>query len=80
MRITVHLPDDIAQSIREAAELENESVSSLMAKAVKDYTAKAKRTYYGKLALKQASPENITADALDALHHSRKEHAKSHRI
>lgn len=76
MRITVHLPDEMAEAVKEAATRENESVSSLMAKAFQEYLVKTRRRYYGGLALKNASPKNVTADAIEVLHQSRKEHAR----
>jgi metal-responsive CopG/Arc/MetJ family transcriptional regulator len=73
MRITIHLPDDLADAVKEAANLEQQSVSALTAKAIETYLVATKRRYYGALALKNASPENVTRDVLDVLHNARKE-------
>jgi hypothetical protein len=77
MKITVHLPDNLAAVIKEVAEIENESVTVLTTKAIEKYVKGVRRRYYANRLLKVMSPDKVAPDVVDMLHKGRKDHAKN---
>ncbi|GAA5335974.1 ribbon-helix-helix protein, CopG family [Thermus hydrothermalis] len=63
MRLTVHLPEDLARLLREAAANEGKSLSALTAEALAYYLQDKRRTALGRKVLERAGRVRPTEEA-----------------
>jgi metal-responsive CopG/Arc/MetJ family transcriptional regulator len=63
MRITTHIPDQIARDAKMMAENEKKSVSSIIAEAVTYYIAEKKKRRLGRKVLEIAGRVRVSPDA-----------------
>lgn len=73
MRITVHIPDEIASEIQRVAANEQKSVSSVVAQSIEIFIKERKRGQLGKKVLELAGKTAVSADALDKVHEGRED-------
>jgi hypothetical protein len=71
MRITVHLPDGLEGSLRQAATDEGLSISAITARAVEAYLKKRKKTNAGYRLLDLIDPDSVAVEAWDELEKGR---------
>ena len=62
MRITVHIPDSIANEMKIYADNERKSVSSVVADAVQHYISEKREGYLGTKVLEMAGKTKISND------------------
>jgi metal-responsive CopG/Arc/MetJ family transcriptional regulator len=62
MRITTHIPDNVANEIKVFADNEHRSVSSVVADAVQHYISEKRKRYLGTKVLEMAGKIKISDD------------------
>ena len=62
MRITTHIPDQIARAAKVMAENENKSVSSIVSEAITYYIAEKRKKRLGRKVLEIAGKARISPD------------------
>ncbi|MBI4320255.1 MAG: ribbon-helix-helix protein, CopG family [Chloroflexi bacterium] len=77
MRITVHVPDEIAKEVQRLAANEQRSVSSVVAQSVEFFIKERNRRRLGRKVLDLAGKTGVTADALEQLHLGREDLGRS---
>ncbi|WP_117236633.1 ribbon-helix-helix protein, CopG family [Thermus sediminis] len=73
MRLTVHLPDDLARLLKQAALNEGKSMSALTAEALALYLQERRRRALGLKVLERAGKARVDPGALEALEEGRRE-------
>ncbi|MFD3005248.1 ribbon-helix-helix protein, CopG family [Thermus tengchongensis] len=73
MRLTVHLPDDLARLLRQAAENEGKSMSALTAEALEVYLKERRRKALGLEVLRRAAKARVAPEALRLLEEGRRD-------
>jgi len=73
MRLTVHLPDDLARLLKQTAENEGKSMSALTAEALALYLRERRRRALGLKVLERAGKAPVDPKALEALEEGRRE-------
>jgi antitoxin VapB len=73
MRLTVHLPDDLARLLKQAALNEGKSMSALTAEALDFYLRERRRRALGLKVLERAGKAPVDPKALEALEEGRRE-------
>ncbi|ETN89549.1 MAG: ribbon-helix-helix protein, CopG family [Thermus sp.] len=73
MRLTVHLPEDLARLLRQAAENEGKSMSALTAEALEAYLKERKRKRLGLEVLRRAGQARVAPEALQLLEEGRRD-------
>ena len=73
MRLTVHLPDDLARLLKQAALNEGRSMSALTAEALAFYLQERRRRALGLRVLERAGKARVDPKALEALEEGRRE-------
>ncbi len=73
MRLTVHLPDDLARLLKQAALNEGKSMSALTAEALDFYLRERRRRALGLKVLERAGKAQVDPKALEALEEGRRE-------
>ena len=73
MRLTVHLPDDLARLLKQAALNEGKSMSALTAEALALYLRERRRRALGLKVLERAGKAPVDPKALGALEEGRRE-------
>jgi predicted transcriptional regulator len=73
MRLTVHLPDDLARLLKQAALNEGKSMSALTAEALALYLRERRRRALGLKVLERAGKAQVDPKALEALEEGRRE-------
>lgn len=63
MRVTVHIPDSLGPSLKQAAETEGLSMSALTAKALESYLKRKKKKEAAMRLLNLISPDAVSPDA-----------------
>lgn len=71
MRLTVHLPDELARLLRQAAKNENRSMSAITAEAVALYLQEKKRKALGLAVLNRTGQASVDPRALEVLDEGR---------
>jgi hypothetical protein len=71
MRVTVHIPDSLGPTLKQAARHEGVSVSALTAKALESYLKQKRKKEAGKRLLDLIQPGATAADAWDELEKGR---------
>ncbi|MCX5873982.1 MAG: hypothetical protein NTY51_12235 [Deltaproteobacteria bacterium] len=71
MRITVHIPDNIAQTLKLAAENEGLSISAMTAKALEVFLKQQRKQQAARRLHSLIGPHAVTPDALESLHRGR---------
>jgi len=71
MRVTVHIPDSLGPSLKQAAKTEGLSVSALTARALEFYLKQKKRREAGLRLLDLISPDAVSLDAWAELERGR---------
>lgn len=77
MRVTVYIPDEIGKDIKAFAEDENQSVSSVISEAVKQYVKIKKRRKTGTELLNLVGKVKITPQAYEEIDRGRQENDRS---
>jgi len=67
MRLTVHLPDDLARLLKQTALNEGKSMSALTAEALDFYLRERRRRALGLKVLERAGKAQVAPKALEAL-------------
>ncbi len=67
MRLTIHMPDGLGEKLKDAAESERKSVSSVIAEAVDHYLYHKRKKTLGLKILELAGEDAVAGDALDDL-------------
>ena len=78
MRITVHIPDRLAEEIKTYAGNEKASVSSLAAEALEYYLTEKRKKALGLKVLELAGKGCVTEDADTVLEEGRQDHEHRH--
>ncbi len=73
MRLTVHLPEDLARLLRQAAENEGKSMSALTAEALEVYLKERRRKALGLEVLRRAGKARVAPEALRLLEEGRRD-------
>ena len=73
MRLTVHLPDDLARLLKQAALNEGKSMSALTAEALDFYLRERRRQALGLKVLERAGKAQVDPKALEVLGEGRRE-------
>ena len=73
MRLTVHLPDNLARLLKQAALNEGKSMSALTAEALDFYLRERRRRALGLKVLERAGRALVDPKALEALEEGRRE-------
>ncbi|RTH28287.1 ribbon-helix-helix protein, CopG family [Thermus scotoductus] len=73
MRLTVHLPEDLARLLRQAAENEGKSMSALTAEALEAYLKERRRKALGLEVLKRAGKARLSPEAYQFLEEGRRD-------
>lgn len=73
MRLTVHLPDDLARLLKQAAENEGKSMSALTAEALEVYLKERRRKALGLEVLRRAGKARVAPEALRLLEEGRRD-------
>lgn len=73
MRLTVHLPEDLARLLRQAAENEGKSMSALTAEALEAYLKERRRKALGLEVLRRAGKARVAPEALQLLEEGRRD-------
>lgn len=73
MRLTVHLPEDLARLLRQAAENEGKSMSALTAEALEAYLKERRRKALGLEVLRRAGQARVAPEALRLLEEGRRD-------
>ena len=73
MRLTVHLPDDLARLLKQTALNEGKSMSALTAEALDFYLRERRRWALGLKVLERAGKARVDPKALEALEEGRRE-------
>ncbi len=73
MRLTIHLPENLGEELREAARSRRKSLSSLAAEAIRFYIREERKRRAIDLMLALAGKGNVAPDTLDELDRMRKE-------
>jgi metal-responsive CopG/Arc/MetJ family transcriptional regulator len=73
MRLTVHLPDDLARLLKQTALNEGKSMSALTAEALDFYLRERRRRVLGLKVLERAGKAPVDPKALEALEEGRRE-------
>ena len=68
MRLTVHLPEDLARLLRQAAENEGKSMSALTAEALEAYLKERRRKALGLEVLRRAGKARVAPEAVSYTH------------
>jgi len=72
MRITSNIPDDIARDVKTYAENKNQSVSSVIAEAIKYYISEKTKRELGMKVLALAGKTRVSRDIHEELDRGRK--------
>ncbi|ALJ90766.1 ribbon-helix-helix protein, CopG family [Thermus aquaticus] len=73
MRLTIHLPDDLARLLKQAALNEGKSMSALTAETLDFYFRDRRRRALGLKVLERAGKAQVDPKALEALEEGRRE-------
>ncbi|MDW8018410.1 MAG: ribbon-helix-helix protein, CopG family [Thermus sp.] len=73
MRLTVHLPEDLARLLREAAAHEGKSLSALTAEALAFYLRERRRAALGRKVLERAGKVPLGEEAFLLLEEGRRD-------
>ncbi len=73
MRITAHIPDDIARDVKTFAENKNQSVSSIVAEAIKHYISEKTKKDLGMKVLALAGKTRVSKDVYEEIDRGRKD-------
>ncbi len=73
MRLTVHLPEDLARLLRQAAENEGKSMSALTAEALEAYLKERRRRALGLKVLERAGKSRVAGEAHRLLEEGRRD-------
>ncbi len=73
MRLTVHLPEDLARLLRQAAENEGKSMSALTAEALEAYLKERRRKALGLKVLARAGKARLAEEAHRLLEEGRRD-------
>jgi hypothetical protein len=71
MRVTVHIPDSLGPTLKQAAFHEGLSVSALTAKALEVYLKRKRKKEAGNRLLELIRPDSISPDAWEELERGR---------
>ena len=71
MRITVHIPNDLAPRLKQTAQNEGISLSALTAKALEHYIKQKRKKAAGGRLLELVRPGSVTPEAWDELEKGR---------
>ncbi|MBW1731916.1 MAG: ribbon-helix-helix protein, CopG family [Deltaproteobacteria bacterium] len=73
MRITVHLPEELAREIRALAQSEGVSVSRFMAKSLEQYIRENRKRKHAQRILELAGKAKVSENALELLEKGRRD-------
>ena len=73
MRLTVHIPEDLARRLRQAAENEGKSMSALTAEALEAYLKERRRRALGLKVLERAGRSRVAEEAHRLLEEGRRD-------
>lgn len=73
MRLTVHIPEDLARLLRQAAENEGKSMSALTAEALEAYLKERRRKALGLKVLERAGKVRVVEEAHRLLEEGRRD-------
>jgi metal-responsive CopG/Arc/MetJ family transcriptional regulator len=71
MRLTVHIPDEMKDEIKRAAQNEQKSMSSLVSEALRFYLYEQKKKALGQRVLTMINPSRVTPDVHEELERGR---------
>jgi metal-responsive CopG/Arc/MetJ family transcriptional regulator len=73
MRITAHVPDDIARDVKTFADNKNQSVSSIVAEAIKHYISEETKKELGMKVLALAGKTRVSKNIYEEMDRGRKD-------
>jgi len=71
MRLTVHIPDEMKDEIKRAAQNEHTSLSSLVSEALRFYIYEQKKKALGQKVLDMVTPSGVAPDTHEELERGR---------
>jgi metal-responsive CopG/Arc/MetJ family transcriptional regulator len=71
MRLTVHIPDEIKDELKRAAQNEQKSMSALVSKALRFYLHEQRKQALGQKVLDMVNPYDVAHDAHEELEKGR---------